>query len=191
MAAGKKNAAILNAHIVFLDESGFLLIPTVRRTWAPRGRTPTHRHRYRRDKISAISGISVSPARRRVGLYYRFHDDNIDNVRAADFLRHLLRHLRGHVFVIWDNGRHHRGPAIAEVRRRFPRLHLERFPPYAPELNPDEGVWALLKGTLANGRPDDRDELRAHLADAAADLRRSHLNLRGCIRGSDLPFRLP
>ncbi|MFH1741892.1 MAG: transposase [bacterium] len=66
MASDKKNATRLGAHIVFVDESGFLLIPTVRKTWAPRGQTPIHRHRYRHDKISAISGISVSPNRKRL-----------------------------------------------------------------------------------------------------------------------------
>jgi hypothetical protein len=33
-----KKARRLGAHLVFVDESGFLLIPTVRRTWAPRGK---------------------------------------------------------------------------------------------------------------------------------------------------------
>ena len=47
------------------------MVPNVVRTWAPRGQTPIHRHRQgRRDKISVISGISVSPKRRRLGLYY-------------------------------------------------------------------------------------------------------------------------
>ena len=90
---------------MFLDESGFLLIPTVRRTWAPRGHTPLVRHRYRRDKISAISAVTLSARRRRLGLYLHFHpDQNITHVEVARFLRALLRHLRGHVIVLWDGG---------------------------------------------------------------------------------------
>jgi len=65
-----KNAVRLGAHIVFGDESGFLLIPTLRKTWAPRGRTPVVRHRYRHDRLSVISGISTAPQRKRVGLYF-------------------------------------------------------------------------------------------------------------------------
>jgi predicted metal-dependent enzyme (double-stranded beta helix superfamily) len=62
VAAHEKKAARLGAHIVFCDESGFLLIPHVVKTWAPVGQTPIHRHVCRRrDKISVISGISVSP----------------------------------------------------------------------------------------------------------------------------------
>jgi len=66
LAPGKKNAARLGAHLVFADESGFLLAPLVVKTWAPRGCTPLHRHRQgRRDKISVLSGISLSPKRHR------------------------------------------------------------------------------------------------------------------------------
>ena len=36
---------------------------------------------------------------------------------------------------------------------------------YAPELNPDEGVWNHLKKTLANGRPDAKNELMDVLSD--------------------------
>ena len=76
--------------MAFADECGFLLIPNVRRTWAPRGQTPIVRHRYQRDKVSAISAVTVSAERRRVGLYLYLHP-NITNVEVAIFLRALLR----------------------------------------------------------------------------------------------------
>ncbi len=48
------------------------------RTWAPQGETPIHRHRQsRRDKISVISGTSVSPNEHRLGLCYLLFYDNI------------------------------------------------------------------------------------------------------------------
>lgn len=177
----------LGAHLVFVDESGFLLVPPVRKTWAPRGQTPVLRHWARRDKASVISGLSVSPRRRRLGLYYQWHAKNIQQAEACAFLRHLLRHLRGPVIVLWDNGRPHGGEPLRKLCRRFPRLYLERFPAYAPELNPDEGVWTLSKAALANGRPDDVDTLVAHLLPTLEHLRRSQTKLRGCVLQSDLP----
>jgi transposase len=191
LVAGKKNAARLGAHIVFSDESGFLLIPTVRKTWAPRGLTPRLRHRYRRDRISVISAVSLSPRRRRLGLYYRLHETNINQVLVCDFVRHLLRHLRGPIILIWDNGRIHKGDPIRSLCRRFPRLRLEAFPSYAPELNPDEGVWSLAKRSLANGRPDDVPELKAHLASTLGSIARSQRKLRWCLTQSALPLLLP
>jgi putative transposase len=191
LAAGKKNAARLGAHLVFVDESGFLLMPTVRKTWAPRGQTPLLSLWYRRDKISVISGISMSPRRRRFGLYYRMQTANIRRPDCCAFLRQLLRHLRGPVIVLWDNGRIHKGPPIQDVCRAFPRLRLEFFPAYAPELNPDEGVWTLAKSALANGRPDGIAALRAHVRTSLRSIRRSQRKLRGCITQSDLPLFLP
>jgi hypothetical protein len=64
LGSHQKKVQRLRAHLVFLDESGFLLIPNVRKTWAPRGETPLLWHRYRHDRISAISAVTVSAAER-------------------------------------------------------------------------------------------------------------------------------
>ena len=129
MAAGKKNAARLGAHLVFADESGFLLAPLVARTWAPQGCTPLQRHRQgRRDKISVISGISVSPQRQHLGLYYLLYFDNIGQAEVCRFLRELLRHLRGSVIVLLDNASTHDGGPLAQLLRRHPRLESVSVP---------------------------------------------------------------
>jgi transposase len=188
VASGKKNAARLGAHIVFADESGFLLAPLVARTWAPQGSTPVVHHRQgRRDKISVISGISVSPQRQHLGLYYLLFFDNIGQEEVALFLRELLRHLRGPLIALLDNSSTHHGAPLEELRRRHPRLHIEHFPAYAPELNPDEGVWSLAKRDLANAGPLDRDQLLNHVIRSINSVRNSAAKLRGCILESDLP----
>jgi transposase len=176
--------------LVFLDESGFLLIPTVRRTWAPRGQTPLVHHRYRHDKVSAISAVTVSPTRHHCGLYAHFHLANITHVEVAIFLRELLRHLAGPIIVVWDGGTIHRGAAVRHLLARHPRLQVERFPAYAPELNPDELVWNYLKRDLANGRPDTLDELLTDLTRVTRRLRRSPALLRAFLVGSALPALL-
>jgi transposase len=97
------------AHLVFLDESGFMLTPSVRRTWAPRGRTPVLKAWDRRDRISAISSITVSPKARQLNLYFHLLPDN-RNVRAediVDYLRHLKEHLGGAMTVVWDGSNVH------------------------------------------------------------------------------------
>jgi len=190
LASGKKNAARLAAHLVFIDESGFLLIPSVRKTWSPVGQTPIFHHRYRHDRISAISGIAVSPKRFHCTLYCQLYEDNIKGEEVVVFLRHLLRQIPGHLIVLLDNGKTHRGDAVEELLARTTRLHLEPFPPYAPELNPDEGVWHHLKHTLANGRPDTQAELMDVLSEEICNLAASQSLLRGCIKQSGLPLFL-
>lgn len=191
VAENKKNADEGGAHLVFSDESGFQLIPALRRTWAPRGQTPICRHHLSREKVSTISALTVSPKRRRLSLYFRcLPDTNFDNGAVADFLRQLLRHLRGCVIVIWDNGRCHKGDAIRTLLRRHRRLQLEALPPYAPELNPAEGVWNQLRTELANGKPDDARQLAATAAETLTKLGSSQSHLRWCFHQSELPFFL-
>ena len=191
LEASKKNSRRLAAHLIFIDESGFMLTPNVRRTWSPVGHTPLLRHQFRNDRISVISGLSVSPSRERLGLYGLFFWDNIGHEEVCLFLREVLRHLRGNMIALLDNSNTHRGQPLVELRRAFPRLRLEYFPPYAPELNPDEGVWGLLKGRLANGRPDDIDELADELQTEFRAIAGSQCHLRGCIHQSELPFLIP
>ena len=161
------------------------------KTWSPVGRTPLIPHRYRHDRISAISGIAVSSKRFRCTLYCQLYEDNIQGEEFATFLRHLLRQIAGHVFVLLDNGAIHRGDPVQELLARTSRLHLVAFPSYAPQLNPDEGVWNHLKRSLANGRPDTKAELMDVLGTEVCRLAQSPQLLRGCIQHSELPSFVP
>ena len=173
---------------MFVDESGFLLIPTVRRTWAPRGETPYLRHRYRHDRFSVCSGVAVSPGRRQIALYLHCRPRNLTGLDIETFLRHLLRHRRGPVDLLWDRGPIHRRSNVQRFRARHPRLHVHFFPAYAPELNPAEYVWGQADRALANGAPDDLAALRHSLGTAVRRLRRSQDLLWSCIYASALPW---
>jgi len=191
LATDQKKARDERAHVVLIDESGFFINPLVRRTWAPRGRTPVltgfGRHR---DKVSTIAAISVAPERRRVGLYWRTDAKHyIDAAGVVAFLRHLLGHLRGKVIVLWDGGSNHKGPLIRELLRRFPRLHLERLPAYAPDHNPVEMIWSYLKhGLMANFVPRHVRHLDRVVRGHLVDLARHHGLIRSLWAGSKLPF---
>jgi transposase len=191
LAPRKENAARLAAPLVFIDELGFLLIPSVRKTWGPVGQTPIVPHRYSHERVSAISGIAVSPKRFHCTLYCQLYEDNIQGEEVALFLHHLLRQVQGHLIVLLDNGKIHRGDPVQQLLSRISRLHLVPFPPYAPELNPDEAVWNHLKSTLATGRPDTQAELMEILAFEICRLASSQSLLRGCIHQSELPPFLP
>src|SRR4051794_14452808 len=91
------------AHVVFLDESGFDLTPTVRRTLAPRGKTPVLAAWDRRDRLSAISAITVSPVAARPNLYFEVFDHTVHAEQVVAFLADLHRRL-GPLTVVWDRG---------------------------------------------------------------------------------------
>jgi len=178
------------AYVVFLDESGYMLTPTVRRTWAPRGQTPALSCWDRRDRLSAISALTVSPAAGRVNLHFDVLPDNA-NVTAADvtdFLGHLRGRLRAPLTVVWDGSNtHSRSSAVRAYLADHPEVVAETLPAYAPDLNPDEWVWAWSKyGRLANLAAADTGWLRDHVIGDLVDLKaRPHL-LRSFIRGAGL-----
>jgi transposase len=188
-----RRAEARGAHLVFLDESGFMLTPTVRRTWAPRGRTPVLDAWDRRDRISAISSITVSPKARQLNLYFDLLWDN-ENVRGddiVDYLRHLKAHLGGPLTVLWDGSPVHRSRAVQAYLADHPEIVTERLPAYAPELNPDELVWAWTKyGRLANLAAADAGWLRDYIITELTYVKEHPELLASFIEKSDLRLKL-
>lgn len=137
-----------------------------------------------------ISGISLSPKRHHLGLYYLLFFDNIEQQEVCVFLRELLRHLRGPIIALLDNSTTHQGEPLEKLLRQHPRLRIEHFPAYAPELNPDEGVWCQSKQKLANSCPKDIEELMRNVIRSINGIRSSPKKLRGCILQSELPVFL-
>ena len=114
---------------MFLDEGGFLLIPNLVRTWAPRGETPVHYHSLQRDKISTIAALSVSPKRKHLALYLQFHRRNLNGLDVKAFLGELLKHLRGEIILLWDRSPIHiKRKEVSEFLRQHPRIHVEEIP---------------------------------------------------------------
>jgi transposase len=182
-----------DAHLVFLDESGFLLSPVVRRTLWPRGLTPPLPCSARRDRISAISGISLSPRWHLPGLYFQLLPDNT-NVTAEHvvaFLKELKQSLPRFT-VIWDrHSIHSRSQLVRAFLTEHPEIVAENFPGYAPELNPDEGVWGHTKyGRLANFAPADSQELRQRVLNELSWLKEHPYFLYSFIDHTNLPLRL-
>lgn len=116
----------------------------------------------------------------RRNLYFQtLIDGSFNSARVAAFLLDLLRQIPGKIIVVWDNGPMHRGPAIRELLKRFPRLTLANLPPYAPELNPVEQLWSHLKfGHCANLIPSDLNHLNETILDFLHSTKsnRNHLN---------------
>ena len=185
-----EEAAQRGAHLVFLDESGFFLTPTVRRTWGPIGCTPDLPCQDRRDRISAISGITLSPKRLRLNFYFTLLPDN-KNAKAPDvvrFLRHLKRQLGGPFTVLWDGSKtHSRSRAAKAYLAKHPEIVAETLPAYAPEINPDENVWSWAKyGRLANLAAQDTQELRRRVEAELSTLKTEPRLLDAFIRDAEL-----
>ena len=152
-----------SAHLVFIDECGFMLAPLVRRTWAPRGHTPVIKVTEPHGRISTAGAITISPVRSRFGFYFQLMPDNA-NFRSHSivaFVDCVRRHIQKPLIVIWDQIPIHMSYPV----KRYEMLHKDvlfvPFPPYAPELNPVDYVWSYVKWSrLANYCPKNLVELR-------------------------------
>lgn len=144
-----------------------MLQPVVRRTWAPRGQTPIHYSWDRHDRLSAISALTVSPTRRRLGLYFHLQTENIRGEAAASFLVEVRRALGRPLLVVWDRWSVHRKAARLLAEDAARQFDFEYLPPYAPDLNPVEHVWRHTKyADLANFIPDDLAHLAVEVAES-------------------------
>ena len=153
LARPSSKAKRLGQSIFFVDESGFYPLPTVVRTYAPRGQTPVLREWCTRDHLSMIAAVSAQGQ-----LHSQMHERAFDAMAVTEFLRHLLRVIAGPVLVIWDGAPIHRSKIVKAFlqEQAAGRLELEPLPGYAPDLNPlDCGVWHWLKKRGAGQRVHD------------------------------------
>ena len=171
-----------------------MLTPTVRRTLAPRGKTPILRCWDRHDRISAVSAVTISPKRRHLGLYFRLlpADVNAHAEDIASFLGQLREHIRGPMTILWDRAKiHDRSRLVRAYLARHPEIHTEPLPAYAPETNPDENVWQHTKhARLANFVPEDTVELRRVLLGEFDRLHRRPDLLSAFVKHARIPVKI-
>ncbi len=155
-------------------------MPAVVRTYAPRGQTPVLRSPYTRDHLAAISAITPDGR-----LVVHEQREAICGRDVVAFLRQVLRCIPGKLLVLWDGASIHRNQDVRDFLAAggARRLHLEHLPAYAPEANPDEGIWQYLKRVeLRNRCCQDMEELRWEFHLAVRRLRRKPEVIRACFR---------
>ena len=156
-----------------------MLQPVVRRTLAPRGQTPILGCWDRHDRLSVISGLTLAPRRRRIGLYFDIHNNNIRADDVYRFIQTVRHRLRRKIILVLDRWSVHRA-AIRQLLERHARsIDIELLPAYAPELNPTEQVWNHTKyADLANYIPDDIHDLGVEVASSMLETRSTPALLR-------------
>jgi transposase len=189
VAADKKGATRRRLVLAFLDESGFMLQPVRRRTWAPSGQTPIQDAWDRHDRLSVIGLIDVAPARQRLSLFFQVMRENVTADDMIWFLQQFHKYHRRKVIIIWDRSSVHRA-ATAFFEREHPDwFEFEELPSYAPELNPIEECWNHTKhADLPNFIPDDLDHLHAAVTEAITNQRDNQSLLRSFFQYSQLPL---
>ena len=153
LAAHQKKARRRGAEIVFVDETGFSFRSRVGLTWAPIGQTPVLRRVSKRRELSTMVGLTLSGR-----ILKRNFKHAIKGPDAVVFLGHLRRHLQRPLLVVWDRLAAHRSKEVKKYRASHPEISIEWLPPYAPDLNPEEGCHGNVKEHLLNSAPENEEE---------------------------------
>lgn len=188
--AHPKKGLNIGALLGFLDETGFSDRPTVRRTWAKRGKTPVITVAGGWKNRTLIGTVVTDPLAKGQPKFYAMIPPS--SVHAEDciaYLKYLKRHLKGKkLILLWDGLSAH----TAKITRTFVAsqkdwLTVERTPTYAPELNPPEYLWSAMKTKdCSNTESASVHDVDAHIRRSVRRVKRSPKLLRGCLRASGL-----
>jgi transposase len=170
--------------LLFVDESGFYLLPGLVRTYSPAGLTPVVYEWHTRDHLSVMTGLTAGGR-----LFTLARERALNGRHCAGFLGRLLRRSGRRWLVVWDGSPIHRGRQVKAFLAAggARRVHLERLPAYAPDLNPVEGLWQHLKRVeLRNTVCLDLGHLREELRLAIARVRQKNKLAESFFAGAGL-----
>ncbi len=201
LAVRGRTAAALDAYLVFEDEAGFSMTPPTARTWSRRGTTPVVRIRGRSQRRISIAALACYTPGERSRLIYRpiVHPDHRAGGRRSfawtdyrDLLIAAHRQLGHPLVLVWDNLDVHRDARMRAFIDAHDWITAHYLPPYAPQFNPVEGIWSLLRRrSQANTAFTDPAQLMRALRRGLREIQyRSNL-IDGCLTGAGLTRTTP
>ncbi|WP_455772866.1 IS630 family transposase [[Kitasatospora] papulosa] len=195
VAAGKSTAAANGAWVVFEDEAGQSMTPPRARTWGRRGSTPVVRVRGRGSGRVSMAGMTCYKSGQRSRLIYAIREcrgrknepKGFDWKDYRDLVLRAHAQLGGPIVLVWDNLRMH---LVAPLREFFEAnahwLTVFQLPTYAPDLNPQEGIWSLVKRDISNLAAADLGQVTRAVKRKLKMLQYRPEVIDGCLAGTGL-----
>ena len=133
-------AAVKDENTVVLcgDEMMLSSQTTTQKAWIPQGKFPKVEVANAR-KIRCIYGfLNV-----KTGVEHAFKTESANSEETCNVLNQIGESYKGQkIMIVWDNAAWHKSALVKEfLTNTKHNFHLINFPPYAPELNPQEHVW--------------------------------------------------
>ncbi len=128
-----------------MDEARVGQQGTLTRVWAPRGTRPRALREHRYTSVYLFGAVCPE---RGVGAAVVLPHVNVEamNVHLAEISRHVTEGAQA--ILVLDQAGWHTSPKL-----RVPKnISLLPLPPYSPELNPVEQVWAYLRANFLSHR---------------------------------------
>ncbi|WP_239769089.1 transposase [Streptomyces sp. CL12-4] len=172
------------------------MTPPTARTWSRRGKTPIVRVRGRSQRRISIAALACYRTGERSRLIYRpiVHADHKAGGRRSfswmdyrDLLVAAHQQLGRPIVLVWDNLNVHRDRRLREFIDSHDWISVHYLPPYAPQLNPVEGIWSLLRRRCqANTAFTDPTHLMDTLRRGLRQVQYRPDLIDGCLTGTGL-----
>jgi len=143
-------AALQDEHTVVLVEDEMIVTSqtTTQKVWLPEGKTPFIECANNRTRMGFYGFLDIKS-----GLQHAFKSDKLNSETSAKCLKKILHFYRDKkVLLLWDNAPWHRGEAMREFLTTCSNLHIINFPPYAPDENPQEHVWKVVRANVTHNK---------------------------------------
>jgi len=189
LANTTKKRALLKLTFCFLDESGFSEKPPIRKTWGKKGKTPIIKSTGSWKSITITGIIATKANRKKPRAFFTAKKGSVRSGDTVKTLKHLMRCVRGGIALFMDGLPAHRAKIVKEfLRENKDRFQMvERFPAYAPELNPQEYIWSASKGKdMANFCPSKDNDLQMQTRKSLKRIQRTNSVIQGALKKSRL-----
>ena len=181
-----KRAKELDAVIVFADESGLRSDCVYGRTWGGKGRTPVVRVANSRFRLNMLAAISAEGE-----IYFMIHEGRGTAERFCEFLEKMVRESGKKILVVADNCSIHTAKKTKQwIAENADKCEIFYQPIYAPEVNPVELTWALVKRQVSQQVSKTKAQMRANLKTAFHSLKESPEEVQAFFREKDCKYIL-
>lgn len=134
--------------MVVADECKIQREPNRFYRWNSTGHTPIVKvDRKKGDAVSFYGGLSLQ-THTVIAYVTKKHQTSHETCFFLDEIKKTYQG-KGKILLVWDGGRHHMGEVKDWLIRNPGVVELFKFPPYCPDLNPQEHVWKALRADLA------------------------------------------
>lgn len=129
------------------DECRLQQFPNKFNRWGIRGRTPIVKIRREVNSVSFYAGLSLKN-KGMIGHICK-RQNSLETIKWLNLVKSRYE-SKGKVLIVWDNASWHKSKEIKQWLGNNPGVvELMNFPPYSPDLNPQEHVWKEMRKDLS------------------------------------------
>lgn len=142
--------------VLVSDESKVQKESGISNIWYQKGKYPNIKVSQEKKALSFYGALNI-----KTGKCHLMDSQRQTSAFTVEFLRRLESCYCGKkVLLIWDGAPWHRGKVKEYLKKETEkkwRLEIIYFPPYSPDLNPQEYVWKRAKEETTKNNEDDFD----------------------------------